>query len=94
MFDGIDAGFRIFSAVFNLGIWALVTSLIATSPFRPPIWLVPCVVLGVILLGKVFFALWCVKAWLDERAWLKAEHPVLDTIPLKIVPVDRARHVG
>lgn len=74
LFDGVDAGYRIFSVLFNFGVWLLVTALVLTNPIRESWWLIPCAALGVILIGKLVFAGWAVTAWWRERAWMRAQH--------------------
>lgn len=73
LFDGVDAGYRLFSALFDLSIWGFVLAVMATSEIRSSAWFWMAAALGVPLAAKLVFAGWTVRAWLRERDWLRAQ---------------------
>lgn len=70
-FDGVDAAYRLASALFDTGLWVLVVVFLYTSETRGPGWFFAALALGLFLLAKWTFATWSILAWWRERRWLR-----------------------
>lgn len=77
--DGIDAGFRVSISLFLDWLWVFLVAIMATSDQRGTAWVVAALIGGLPLCAVNVFAFLTMRAYFDDRLWLRAQRATEDT---------------